>query len=289
MTMCKLCGSKKTRYIFEGYNSHGRHIIDKNSNYRLFKCSDCGAVFAEDIKVDEIYYQKHYSLNYYNENKDNFLYNLLSSILIYISAKKKERNILNSFNNNKMLSVLDIGCGDGSFLSGLDNKKFNTYGVEINPEGIKHCQKKGLKIFDQDLLKIDFAEKKFDIITLWHVLEHIENSIQILNRINNILKKDGILILSTPNTDSFGFRHGGKKWFHLDLPRHLVLYNEKSLKKLLKLSNFEIIKIRNDHYEFPLDLFWSLKKGPVYFLLLPFYLFLKIFKSETLTIICKKI
>lgn len=288
---CSLCDSKNIEHVFNAHNTHGRFIIDAKVNYKIFRCRGCKSVFIDNIITDEKYYRDNYSLNYYdNDGKNNFLYHFLSSFLIKFSAKNKEGIILDfSGNKNKKMSILDFGCGDGSFLSNLDKNRFDIYGVEINPEGVKICLEKNLRVYDQDILKIDFKEKKFDIITLWHVVEHIKNPIQVFNKLNNLLEKDGILLISTPNTDGIGFKYGKGDWFHLDSPRHLILYNEKSLKKLCLMTNFKIIKIKNGFYEFPLDLFWSLKKWHIHFLLLPFYLLLKIIKPETLTIICKKI
>lgn len=106
--------------------------------------------------------------------------------------------------------------------------------------------------------------------------------------IKRILKKDGILVISTPNTDCLGFKYGKSHWFHLDVPRHLILYNRKSLEYLLNKAGFKIIREKNIFYDFPLDLFWSIRKSWMKYFIYPFYPIFKYLSKETLLFICKK-
>ena len=84
------------------------------------------------------------------------------------------------------------------------------------------------------------GEEKFDVITLWHVLEHVENPDMLLKKLKMLLDKNGLLVMSVPNIQSFQFYIFGRNTFHLDIPRHLVHYSPRTIEKLLKKSGFGI-------------------------------------------------
>ena len=189
----------------------------------------------------------------------------------------------------RKISILDIGCGEGNFLSYLDSKKFDKTGIEINNEGYKATKIKGINVFNQDISGVNFDGKKFDVISLWHVLEHIKEPKLLFENIKKNLNNNGIVIFQIPNTGSIGFKYGKKNWFHMDSPRHLMLYNIKSVKKLCELTGFKIVSIKNEFYDYPLDLFWSIRKSSIKFLVYPLYPMFKFFSKEHLTFICKKI
>lgn len=288
---CKLCGSKKTHFLFYSKNIHGRHILSKNERFFVSNCQDCEMVFLPKIVVNDAYYKKYYELGYYDQ-KGLEKNSIISKILLYISSfsfRNKEQIITNAVNIKEKISILDIGCGEGNFLSNLDSIKFDKTGIEINKEGYIATQKKGISAFDQDISKINFNGKKFDTISLWHVLEHINSPKLLFKNIRKNLNNSGILIFQVPNTESIGFRYGKQNWFHLDSPRHLMLYNVRSVKKLCDLTGFEIVSIKNEFYDYPLDLFWSIRKNFIRLIIYPLYPIFKLITNEHLTFICKKI
>jgi len=285
---CALCQSEKIKKIFVSQNKHGRHLLDSEERFDIFSCLECGCVFLEKLDIDSEYYKKYYELGYYENTGAPIvskLLDLLGRFLVY----RKQKLILASLKKARGISILDVGCGAGNFLLKLDDKRFIKHGVEINPEGVDICRKSGLAIYNQNLLDVNFENKKFDVITLWHVLEHLPNPVEMLKKIRVVLSDKGSFVFEVPNTDSFGFKYGREDWFHLDSPRHLILYNKKSVEKLCKLSGFKVIGIRSSFFDFPLDLFWSVSKSPLRYLIYPFYPFVKFLSKETLTFICKKI
>lgn len=284
---CPICRFENIDKAFSSFNIHGREIINQSEKFNVFRCNNCGTFFL-NIKIDKHYYNKYYKTDYYKSNF-NGLINLFLTSLGNFSSHRKQQYILSKFYKNKRVKLLDIGCGTGEFLKSLNKIRFDKFGVEINPIGAELCRKNGLKIFNEDILIKDFGNEKFDVITLWHVLEHIEKPMELLNKVHQILENNGILVLATPNTDSLGFKFGRKYWFHLDSPRHLILYNQKNVNWLLEESGFKIIEVKNEFYDYPLDLFWSIRKSKVKFLIYPLYPFFKIFTKEHLTFICEKI
>lgn len=286
---CRFCDSKNTKKILVSFNMHGRHIIDKDDKFELWKCMDCECLFISNIQIDKQYYKKYYESDYYSTSEDAKFLSAAWSFIYSLLFNKKEWFILNYFKNRKnKLSILDIGCGNGNFLASLNPAIFEKNGLEINLQGIKICEGKGIKIYKKPVEFEDFGEKKFDIITLWHVLEHLENPAALLGKVREILKNDGILIIQVPNNESMGFKYGKEYWFHLDSPRHLVIPNKKSVEKICERNGLKIINIKNEFYDYPLDLFWSIRKSPIRFIIYPLYPIFKFFSKEHLTFICKK-
>jgi 2-polyprenyl-3-methyl-5-hydroxy-6-metoxy-1,4-benzoquinol methylase len=290
MNQCRFCGSENTKEFLLSFNMHGRHIIDKDDKFKLRKCLSCDCIFVSGIEINKEYYDKYYEADYYSADKDDGFLIKTWSLIYKLLFNKKESIILGYFKNTKnKLSILDIGCGNGNFLISLDSKKFEKNGVEINPQGIKICEENGINIYKKSIECIDFVEKKFDIITLWHVMEHLENPQIIFEKLRKIIKDDGILIFQVPNNESMGFKFGKENWFHLDSPRHLAIPNKKTIEIICKKNGLRIIDIKNEFYDYPLDLLWSIRRHPIRFLMYPFYPLFKFFSKEHLTFVCKKI
>lgn len=285
--LCGLCRSQSTEKIFDSYNQHGRHVLNTQDKFSLYYCKACGCTFLGGLNIDASYHRKYYQQDYYGNRTEFKILNFFIDKLREWSLKKKHNLITKYFPKNKKLKILDIGCGTGAFLESLDDNKFEKYGIEVNKEGWQVCKEKKLKVFNKDILRLNIQDK-FDVITLWHVLEHLEKPMENFKKIRKIMTDDGILICATPNTDSLGFKIGRYNWFHLDSPRHLVLYNKKSINYLNKKSGFKIIDFRYEYYDYPLDLFWSIHNFWMKLPLYAFYPFLKLVSREHLTYVCKK-
>ena len=151
--------------------------------------------------------------------------------------------ILNYLSKIKGGKILDIGCGYGWLLSVLNKNKWKRYGVEINYDCHKIAKKNMDFIFD-DINKV--KNNTFDVVTLIHVIEHIKNPIKFLQIIKKKLRKNGVLIIETPDFDSAMARIYNTKFRLLHDPTHITLFSLDSISKLMRNLNFKIIK-----YEFP--------------------------------------
>lgn len=291
VNLCPLCKSDAISALFTSYNRHGRHDINKKDTFHVKRCSICDVVFLADATVNEAYYKKYYDTGYYDGglSADNSLINRLVKVLESWSSKQKEKILLKYAPKRKQkLKILDVGCGSGKFLDSLSLHKFEKYGVEINEEGINLSRKKGFTVYDKDITEINFGKKRFDIITLWHVAEHLTDPIGVFKKIHDSLENDGIVLIATPNTGSMGFKMGKSKWFHLDSPRHLMLFNMKSTQFLCKKTKLDVTAQVNEFYDYPLDLFWSVKDTAFKYIIYPLYPIMKYFDIEALTLIFKK-
>ena len=288
-TDCKLCGSLNVKKILTACNIHGRHILNPQDNFGVFRCGDCEVTFIADVLTNPDYYAKYYPPDYYDDGIKSGLIKNLINFASSLSVKIQERRILRNFVRFRKdkLKILDIGCGSGVFLDNISDDRFDKYGIEINPQGYRICKEKRIKTYNQELKSIDFGDSTFDVITLWHVIEHIDKPYDVMATIKRILKNDGILVIATPNTSSLGFKYGQNLWFHLDAPRHLMLYNEKSLGYLVDKAGFAVVLNKNNYYDFVLDLFWSVRESLARYFIYPLYPFFKFFDRETVLLILR--
>lgn len=290
LNKCRFCGSENMKYFFSSFNLHGRSIMDEKEKFAIYKCLDCGCLFISDIEINEDYYKKYYTSNYYSEDGGNkFISRLWSLLYQLLFSNKKEKYIRSYFKGKNKISILDIGCGSGGFLLGLDSSVFEKNGIEINLQGIEICRRKKINVYDKPIESIDFGEKKFDVITLWHVIEHLDDPMALFKKVREIMKDDGILIFQVPNNESLGSRFGKEYWFHLDSPRHLTIPNKKTIYDICAKNKLKVIDVKNEFYDYPLDLFWSVRRSLIKFLVYPLYPFFKFFSKEHITFICKKI
>ncbi|MCL4497647.1 MAG: class I SAM-dependent methyltransferase [Deltaproteobacteria bacterium] len=293
---CSICGSE-SKFLFKTKNTHGANRITEDE-FSLFKCQDCGLIFVNPrpIKSEII---KYYNFNYYlPENKFKSKIEKVLVNLLLLSKKK----LISKF--KKSGRILDIGCGKGDFLNIMSSDKWETYGIEPNSSGYdltNNLNYNNNNIFNSELHDCKFPNNYFDVITMWHVFEHIYEPKKELEEINRILKNNGLLILTVPNAKSLGFRIAKQNWFHLDAPRHLFHYEPNTIAKLFPDAlGLHIITIKYLQLDFPLDLYHSLlsdkkKFFRIFFsipllILLPILKFIgKIFDApETFMIVCQK-
>ncbi len=285
---CRFCQSCNTRPLFRSLDVHGWHILS-NNKFDIYQCFECGVIFPE-ILVNSEYYSRYYPNDYYSSETKSGFVNRMLLLFSKIVIRLKEFEILKypGFKGFDKIRILDIGCGAGDFLVNLNSARFEKYGVEINPQGYKKCWERKLNIYAAELKDAQFKSDFFDVITMWHVLEHLDNPVDVLLEARKILKSTGILLISTPNTGSLGYTYGRKNWFHLDSPRHLILYDCKNISLLLERAGFKAKYFRNYFYDYPLDLFWSLRESKLRYFIYPLYPFFKILSREALTVMAVK-
>lgn len=138
--------------------------------------------------------------------------------------------------------LLDIGCGNGGFLTLAKDAGWEVSGVDFDPAAVETAQARGLDVRcgGHELLETEI--ERYDIITLSHVIEHVRDPKSLLQRIYTLLKPGGLLWLDTPNLKSLGARRFGPAWRGLEPPRHLVLFNPESLAQCLREAGFRSLR-----------------------------------------------
>ncbi len=149
--------------------------------------------------------------------------------------------------------ILDIGCGNGRYLLTLKKQGWQTYGIEQNPKSSKYARDVLLlEVNTGDLLDCKYQAEFFDVITMWHSLEHLYEPILTLKEAKRILKDDGLLIIAVPNVDSFAAKVFKKYWYQLGIPIHLIAFTPDSITRMLDAAGFKAKKIYYDRRNSPL-------------------------------------
>jgi SAM-dependent methyltransferase len=118
---------------------------------------------------------------------------------------------------------------------------WETFGTELSEQAAGAAREEfGLNVRAITLEDWGFEDKFFDVVTLWHVLEHLPDPRETLREVNRILKDDGLLVVSTPNFDSFQAKVSKEKWFHLDMPRHYYHFSTRTLTQMLGSLDFRV-------------------------------------------------
>lgn len=172
---------------------------------------------------------KYYESEDYISHTDNkkglvsFLYQTIKK-----RALQNKLNLITSLKKDAK-SILDIGAGTGDFLKYVKSESRNVFGIEPNNKARELANIKGIPLVeDID----DFKGQTFDVITMWHVLEHVPNLEETIQKIEALLNPEGLLIIAVPNYKSFDAAYYKKYWAAFDAPRHLWHFSRNSMKKL---------------------------------------------------------
>lgn len=194
-------------------------------SYQMVKCKECGHVRASPIHAD-IY--KSYVDNIDDEYLNNSELRTATSEVVLKKIKKFKAKG----------KLLDVGCATGDFLK-VASRDFSVQGIELSSWARKECIKKKLDV--KPLLIEDLSPKKnnsYDVITLWGVIEHLEEPLKELETINKLLKEDGIICLWTGDVDSIFAKIFKDKWWYV-MGQHIQLFSRSSLDLALRKNNFE--------------------------------------------------
>ena len=248
-------------------------ISDSNLINIGYTAGDKKNKVIKDINKKIIFLEKYENENaHYNESNDK---------IDLRKSNKKIKNIKTSFRNDqspkiqddkrrvnqfeKMLKnkdILDVGCAWGGFLRSLKNAK-SLNGVELRSECVNFIKKKIKKI--NISTHINSVQKKFDVITMFHVLEHLPYQVETLKQLKPKLKKNGKIIIEVPHAEDFLILQEELREFKdfIFWSDHLVLHTYKSLKKILTKAGFKNIKISfYQRYNFSNHLGWFLRGKP---------------------------
>lgn len=229
---CAICGSENSEPFCSAESPDGNFTVIFN----LVKCADCGLVYLNprpDIKEMSRFYPEEYYKKPSPAGKG--IPNAIIAFFIYLRKKR----VCKYKTSGK---ILDLGCGSGGFLVSMQDRNWETFGVETSESGLRLCLEKKLNVRGD----MNFPDGYFDVVTLWHSMEHMENPVSALRDIRRVLSGDGILLVSVPNIESMEYRLFKRFWFHLDLPRHVCHFSPATLENLLKKTGFKILK--TSHY-----------------------------------------
>lgn len=290
MTRCPVCGGEKHASLFGCANRHGRHLQQPARAFGVIVCEACGLMGLANVVADRDYYQTYYPRGYHDAEASapGLLVRLWERVANMLTSGKVRTIRRLAIRRQGRLRLLDIGCGPGHFISRLDRSVFEPRGLEPVGEAVEAARSRGLDVDQGDVLSAPLGEGAYDVVTLWHVLEHIDRPDLALARIHTALTAEGLIVIATPNTRSLACRIGREFWYHLDAPRHLRLFNENNLVKLLEQTGFEVVRRAYLPFDFPLDLFWSVRRAWRAWPALAMYPLAKCFDRENMLVLARK-
>lgn len=152
---------------------------------------------------------------------------------------QKKIKLINSF-NTKSKTILDIGAGTGDFLATCKKNNWKVSGVEPSEKARKISEEKNIELLS-DISEIN--NQLFDVITMWHVLEHVPNLSEYIHQLKSLLKENGVLVIAVPNYKSYDANYYKEFWAAYDVPRHLWHFSKTSIEKLFSKVSMEVVKI----------------------------------------------
>ncbi len=225
---CPACGQ-----ILRPYFTRVHDAVSQQE-FAIVKCGGCGLGITEPqpCKLDSYYAEYHRGRH---------------GATASYCAWRRLRWVAQIMGRGRGRRLLDVGCGDGTFLARAVQAGWQGVGTEYNPEPAREM---GLDV--RDSLYDCAAGERFDCITMWHTLEHMANAHDVLGRIRMLLNEDGMLVVAVPNNGGWQARLFGPHWFHLDVPRHLLHFDRRSLLTMLGTARFTPVQQWQLEFEYDL-------------------------------------
>ena len=243
LTNCPLCNSGQFNLYLKT-----KDFSVSQEEFKIVECNNCNFRFTNPRPDEESTGAYYESENYISHtNKSNNLLNSVYKIARIFTIQDKSK-LLKKW--AKKGSLLDIGCGTGEFLDYNKQLGWRVNGVEVNEQARKQAEGK----LNQSLFKkVEEVpeDKKFQAITLWHVLEHVADLEKTCRKIINLLDANGTLIVAVPNCESYDAAYYREYWAAYDVPRHLSHFTKASMGQLwnkLGLNVQAVLPMKLDAY-----------------------------------------
>ena len=215
-----------------------------NKLFELVKCQSCGFVYTSnppDKNQIGIYYQSDAYISHTDSKKG--IFNKVYQYVRNYSIRQKLK-LIERYSNRSVGKILDYGCGTGTFLHCMKINGWDVAGIEPDPSAQKKASELiSQQVFNPDHLK-SLESNSFDVITLWHVLEHVHDLQSTVADLKRVLKLNSMLVIAVPNHLSWDAVHYQEHWAAYDVPRHLYHFNPASIDQLLLRHGFSKKSIR---------------------------------------------
>lgn len=293
LTNCPICGESARNFVFSGLTD--RVFFCAPGKWSLYRCSECKSLYLDPRPTAKTMYFA-YSYYYTHETfpqksiieipniplgkvrhtlRNGYLnkkygYKMLLSLklgfaishLFPYQKAKQDRLVRHLPMLNEHPKLLDVGCGNGSYLKQMKSLGWEVIGLDPDRAASQNTKGNGMTIINCGVEDNPFKNETFDAITMNHVIEHLYEPLLALKECYRILRPGGLLWIATPNIQSLGFSIFNSNWLHLDPPRHLVLFNFSSLENIVEDAGF---RVQSRMKNFEASLTWkssnAIKKG----------------------------
>ena len=231
---CPVCGSEK----YSEFLKCKDHFLTKEK-FTIVKCDQCTFTFVNPRPEQGQlagYYESTEYISHSGTNKG-----IVNSVYKYVRnfTHKSKLNLVTKYaKGNK---ILDIGCGSGELLGLFKKSNWETLGIEPNDNAREFAIKQYcIDVYEESHIK-EIESASMDVISMWHVLEHVSLLNERMEEVKRILKDDGVLFIAVPNRISFDAMHYGEFWAAFDVPRHLYHFTPETMGELIKKHGFAIV------------------------------------------------
>lgn len=244
---CPLCGSTHLKRVMTCTDFYA-----SGEQFELSACEDCGFTFTQGVPVEaEIgkYYETPDYISHTDTRKGamNRVYHYVRSYMLGRKARLVAKE-----SHRKKGRLLDIGTGTGYFANTMSRRGWEIEAVEKSPQARAFALENfGLEVKPESALK-EFEPGRFDVITLWHVMEHLENLNETWESLRELLTEKGLLIVAVPNCSSYDAERYGEYWAAYDVPRHLWHFTPGTIQQLASRHGF----IMAARHPMPFDAFY---------------------------------
>jgi SAM-dependent methyltransferase len=225
-----LCGERLSVTIHQGSDRLYRTTTEK---FNVARCVGCGLARLEPAPADVSPY---YPDGYWHEPSR------MEEIYRRFVIRDHVRFV------GKAMRVLDVGSGGGLFAAELStrNPGMTVTSLDISPRAAAVAWRRyGVPAVVTDLMSAPFAEASFDLITMFHVLEHLHDPLAYVKAARKLLAPGGRLVVQTPNLDCWQYKVFGARWSGLDIPRHLYDFRLSDLRRLLEMGGFRVVRVKH--------------------------------------------
>ncbi|MEK7384638.1 MAG: class I SAM-dependent methyltransferase [Elusimicrobiota bacterium] len=238
---CAVCGGSRAELVFRAQDSDGL----SSEPFGIVRCAVCGMVYVSP-RPGGADLGRYYVRGYYDKPGEDsggagrrlgrlFMAERVAKAACGLPAGR----------------VLDIGCGEGTFLAAMSRRGWDCWGVEVSAEGAARASARpGLTVLAKPLEECGLEPESFDLITLWHSIEHVPDPAALLRQVAALIKDDGRVFLAFPNAASWDLRLFGARWFHLDPPRHLHYFSPETMSRVLKECGLRAVRVSHFSLEY---------------------------------------
>jgi 2-polyprenyl-3-methyl-5-hydroxy-6-metoxy-1,4-benzoquinol methylase len=231
---CRLCGAAAA----------SAEVIFVKDGFVIVRCASCDLVYLQDPPspndLKRIY---SFAAGYH------VAFQAIDSreSQVYIGQAEEHLEIVHRYTRGGR--ILDVGCSVGFFLATAQAHGWDAYGVEVSEDTAEIARQRGVKVLTGTLEDASFESGLFDVVTLWDVIEHVDDPVGTMMTVERVLKNDGLVVISTPNIDgifprlSYYVSKPTGRWPHPEPPYHLCQFSKRTMRKLAARTGFDVLRI----------------------------------------------
>lgn len=248
---CNLCGSQAQELVRVVHEQR----YGMSATFRIVRCLHCGLLYLNPRPSEQemlAYYPPEYQTAM-RQVLQEVRQSRIGRIGLRIMRRVRKPPL------KKVGTVLDIGCSSGDYLAYLRSLGWEVYGVELDEGAARYAREHfgiDVRAGSAEHTLNEFPDRSFDVVTMWHVLEHLFDPSLVLAEVHRILRPGGILMLEMPNVRSLWASMLGEYWFPLEIPRHLYHFNPPTLRAMLAKTGFRLTRLVG--VPAPIEIIWSL-------------------------------